>query len=107
MVRVPEGYYAVIFFEKKSRTYGVKFPNYPGVTTYGRTFDKAVEMAEEALSVALESDFDRKYPLPESHKPRVKRGERIVFISLKAEIRMAYLLRGWRELRRFRGLHRL
>lgn len=97
MKQIPEGYYAVIFYEKKSKTYGVRFADHPGIVTYGRTFEEAIKMAEEALSAALESDFDRDQPLPVNHKPKSKHGEKIVFIFLEPEIRMAYLLRAWRE----------
>lgn len=97
MRHVPEGYYAIIFHEKKSKTYGVQFPDHPGIVTYGQTFEEAVEMAQEALSAALESDFDRDQPLPTSHRPKSKRGKKTAFIPLEPEIRMAYLLRSWRE----------
>lgn len=97
MKQIPEGYYAVIFFEKESKTYGVRFPDHPGIITYGQNFGEAVEMAQEALSAALESEFDRKQPLPISHKPKTKNSDKTVFISIEPEIRMAYLLRSWRE----------
>lgn len=97
MKQIPEGYYAVIFFEKESRTYGVRFPDHPGIVTYGQTFEEAVEMAKEALSALFESEFDRKQPLPTSHKPRTKTGDKTVFVPLMPEIRLAYLIRSWRE----------
>ena len=97
MRQMPEGYFAVIFFEKESKTYGVRFPDHPGIVTYGQTFKEAVEMAQEALSAALESDFDRKQALPASHRPRVREGEKAVLIPLEPEVKMAYLLRNWRE----------
>lgn len=97
MREIPQGYFAIIFFEKKSKTYGARFPDHPGIVTFGSTFEEAVDMAQEALAAALESDFDREQPLPPSHKPRVKEGAKGVFIPLEPEIRMAYLLRRWRE----------
>lgn len=97
MKDMPTGYFAVIFFEKKSKTYGVRFPDYPGIVTFGSTFEEAVDMAQEALAAALESDFDREQPLPACHKPKVKGDEKAVLIPLEPEIRMAYLLRRWRE----------
>lgn len=97
MKMIPAGYYAVIFFEKKSKTHGVRFPDHPGIVTYGKTHEEAIEMAQEALSVALESEFDRDQPLPSSHKPKAKGGNKVVFIPLEPEVRMAYLLRRWRE----------
>ena len=97
MRQIPEGYYAVVFFEKGSKTYGVRFPEHPGIVTYGYTFEDAVELSKEALSAALESDFDRDQPLPVSRRPKAKNSDKVIFVSLEPEIRMAYLLRSWRE----------
>lgn len=96
-MRIPEGYYAVLFPEWKSETIGVKFPEHPGIVTYGHDMKEAEKNACEALNVALESDFDRRVPLPSSHKPKIKSRERIIFVSIEPAIRMAYLLRAWRE----------
>lgn len=97
MKKIPTGYFAVIFEEKQSKTFGVRFPDLPGIVTYGHSFDEAVENAQEALEVALETDFDRDQPLPICKKPTPKKGEKVVFITLEPEIWMAYLLRSWRE----------
>lgn len=97
MKHIPEGYYAVIFYEKGSKTYGVRFPDHPGIVTFGYSFEEAATMAEEALSAALESEFDRHQTLPMSHRPKLKRGEKLIFVILEPEIRTAYLLRSWRE----------
>lgn len=97
MKQIPTGYFAIIFQEKQSKTFGVRFPDLPGVVTFGRHFDAAVENAEEALAAALETDFDRDQPLPNCQKPKAKKGEKVVFITLEPEIWMAYLLRSWRE----------
>lgn len=98
MKHIPDGYYAKIFYEKKSKTYGVKFPDFPGIITFGHSFDEAVEMAKEALSTSLESDFDRSQPLPATkYKPKSKNSEKLVFIPLEPDIRLAYLIRSWRE----------
>jgi len=67
------------------------------VNTFGRDEDEAEEMAREALNLALEADFDRGLRLPASRKPRVGHGEHIVLVPLDAEVRMAYVLRMWRE----------
>lgn len=97
MKKVPDGYYAIIFSEKKSQTYGVRFPDFPGIVTFGKTPDKAKEMAAEALAASLESDFDRHQPLPTPKKVKTKHGEQSVFIQMDPEIKTAYLLRSWRE----------
>jgi predicted RNase H-like HicB family nuclease len=104
-MRVPEGYYAVLFREPESKTIGVRFPALPGVITYGRDWEEAQEMAREALNVALEMDFERNVKLPPpGRKPRARQGDRVVFVRLDPEVRMAYLLRWWRERK---GLTRL
>lgn len=94
---IPDGYNALIFYEKNSKTYGVRFPDFPGIFTFGKNIEEAKEMAAEALSAALESDFDRKQALPTEKKIKVKKGEKVVFIPMEPEIKTAYLLRQWRE----------
>lgn len=94
---VPEGYFAVFYKDKDSGTIGVKFPEHPGVITYGRDYDEAMEMAREALSAALETDFERGVELPTAKRPKLKRGEKALFVRLDPDIWMAYLLRYWRE----------
>ena len=55
-------------------------------------------MASEALNATLESEYDRRLPLPRPRgKPRVKKGQEAVFIPLDPEVRTAFLVRGWRE----------
>ena len=98
---VPEGYFAVLYKEGKSGTIGVRFPEHPGVITYGQDHEEAIEMAREALSAALESDFERGVELPAAKKPKAQQGEKVVFIRLEPEIWMAYLLRHWREQSKF------
>lgn len=97
MKNIPDGYYAIIFYERESRTFGVRFPDHPGIVTYGHSFEESVDMAQEALAAALETGFDRQQQLPECHRPKAKRGRRVVFIPIEPEIRMAYVLRRWRE----------
>lgn len=97
MSQIPDGYYAIIFFEKRSKTYGVRFPDFPGVVTFGNSFDEAVEMASEALAAVLESDFDRDQHLPKTRRVKTKKGEKLAFIPIEPEIKTAYLLRYWRE----------
>ena len=96
-MKVPHGYFAILFHEPESNTVGVRFPEHPGVITYGHDWKEAEEMAQEALHAALDADFERGARLPPLHKPRAKQGERLVFIRLDPEVRTAYLLRGWRE----------
>ncbi|HLG20147.1 MAG TPA: type II toxin-antitoxin system HicB family antitoxin [Bdellovibrionota bacterium] len=94
---VSDGYYAVLFKEPKSKTVGVRFPDHPSVITYGRDWKEAEEHAREALSAALEAEFERGATLPRLSKPKAKRNEKVVFVPIDPEVRTAYLLRAWRE----------
>ena len=93
---VPSGYYAVLRADDDGNVL-VRFPQHPGVNTFGRDWEEAEDMASEALNVALESDFDRGIKLPALRKPRVGKDERVVLVPLEAEVRMAFVLREWRE----------
>ena len=93
---VPSGYYAVLGADDDGNVL-VRFPQHPGVNTFGRDWEEAEDMASEALNVALESDFDRGIKLPALRKPRVGKDERVVLVPLEAEVRMAFVLREWRE----------
>jgi len=93
---VPSGYYAVLRADDDGNVL-VRFPQHPGVNTFGGNWEEAEEMAIEALNVALESDFERGFKLPPLRKPRARKGERVILVPLDAEVRMAYVLREWRE----------
>jgi len=93
---VPSGYYAILRADDEGNVL-VRFPQHPGVNTFGRDWEEAEDMASEALNVALESDFDRGIKLPALRKPRVGKEERVVLVPLEAEVRMAFVLREWRE----------
>lgn len=92
---VPGGYFAIL--EEDEDTILVQFPQHSTINTYGYDWEHAEEMAREALSAALESDFERGYKLPPVKKPRAKKGRKVVFIPLEPEVRTAYMLRAWRE----------
>ena len=94
---VPKAYHAVMKLEPKSDTIGVRFPDHPGVITYGRSWDQAAQMAGEALNAALGVEFDRDLELPPAKKPKAKRGERLVLVRLDPEIWMAFVVRDWRK----------
>jgi predicted RNase H-like HicB family nuclease/DNA-binding XRE family transcriptional regulator len=97
IMTVAEGYFAIFYKDKESGTIGVKFPEHPGVITYGRDYGEALKMAREALSAALEADFERGFELVPTKKPKLKRGEKTFLVRLPPDIWMAYLLRYWRE----------
>lgn len=92
------GYWAILIPDRESSTVGVVFPDHPTVITYGTDREHAVEMGAEALNATLEVEFDRHLPLPRpSGKPKPKKGQEAVFITLDPEVRTAFLVRGWRE----------
>ena len=93
---VLSGYYAVLRADGEGNIL-VRFPQHPEVNTFGRDWGEAVDMAKEALNVALESDFERGVKLPALRKPRLRKGERAILVPLEAGVRMAYVLRQWRE----------
>lgn len=92
-MHVPNGYFAILCREPRSKTIGVHFPDFPGVVTYGSDWTEAEEHAREALSAALESEFERGLKLPLLRKPKGKLGQKVMFIKMDHEIRLAYLLR--------------
>ena len=92
---VPNGYFAIL--EKDEDTILVQFPQHPTINTFGYDWEHAEEMAQEALSAALEADFERGYKLPPVKKPRAKKGRKVVFVPLEPEVRTAYMLRAWRK----------
>jgi len=96
-MHLPNGYFAILYREASSRTIGVRFPEHPGVVTYGSTWDEARDNAREALSAALETDYERGYQLPAARRHKARRGERVIFVQLDPEVLTAYLLRSWRE----------
>ena len=92
------GYFAVLVPDEESDTIGVFFKDHPNIITYGYDREHAIEMGAEALNATLEVEYDRHLPLPNpSGKPRAKKGQEVVFISLDPEVRTAFLVRGWRE----------
>jgi len=94
---IPRGYFAVLYPLPGDEGVGVKFVEHPNVITWGRDWTHAEEMAREALSLSLETEFSRGFRLPRATKPQAKRGERVVFVPLEPEVRVAYQLREYRE----------
>ena len=54
--------YIALFEENGKGGYGVVFPDFPGCISAGSTFDEAVRMAHEALS--LHTEGEKKLPKP-------------------------------------------
>ena len=49
-------YIAIVHKEPKS-DFGVSFPDFPGCITAGNNIDEAKDMAEEALTLHIQSDI--------------------------------------------------
>ena len=94
---VPRGYYAILYCLPEGDDIGVRFPEHPNINTCGTDWKHAEEMAQEVLSLVLEVDFEHGFKLPKARKPKAKRGERVIFVPIEPEIRIAYLLRALRE----------
>jgi len=92
---IPRGYYATL--EKTEDTVLVRFPQHSNIITYGFDWEHAEEMAKEVLSAVLETDYETGYKLPPLIKPRVKKGQKLIFVEIDPEVHTAYLLRFWRE----------
>ncbi len=95
---IPKGYYAVLYkLSDDSKEIAARFPEHPTINTYGFGWEHAEEMANEALSFALEADYKQGYHLPKANKPKAEPGERIIFVPIDIEVRVAYMLRQLRE----------
>ena len=94
---VPQGYWATLYELPDGAGVGVRFVDHTNVTTYGTDWVHALEMAKEALAATLEVDFAQGFRLPEARKPRARSGERLAFVPLDPEVRVAYVLRDLRE----------
>lgn len=94
---VPEGYWAVLYELPEGKGVGVRFAEHPNVITYGTDWDHARDAAQEALAAALAVDFEQGFRLPEATTPKASTGERVVFVPLEPDVRLAYVLRDLRE----------
>jgi len=93
-----EGYYAVLKKDAASGTVLAAFPDHAHINTFGENREQVIQMAEDALNETLIYEFERGLQVPELPKrPRPGPGRDIVFILLRPEVRMAFLLRKWRS----------
>ena len=61
--------YSAVFELDENGYYNVSFPSFPGCVTFGKTFEEAKEMAEEALGLWIEEMESRKEKLPKVTSP--------------------------------------
>ncbi|MCL4236296.1 MAG: type II toxin-antitoxin system HicB family antitoxin [Deltaproteobacteria bacterium] len=93
-----EGYYAILKKDRRSGAVLVSFPDHPHINTFGDHREHALAMAEDALNQTLVVEFERGLTVPpRSRKPDVGARSEAVFVSLRPEVRMAFLLRRWRS----------
>ena len=71
-------YPAIIELDADGKSYNVRFPDLEGCLTYGSTKKEALENAQEALSLYLESLDSRAKEIPNSSKLS---GENISYVS--------------------------
>ena len=94
---IPKGYYAILYKLPDGDEIAVRFAEHPNINTYGFDWEHAEEMAHEALSLTLEEDYKLGFHLPRARKPKARPGERVVFVPIDIEVRVAYMLRELRE----------
>lgn len=87
----PEGYYAILY--KRKGEVVVEFPDHWNIITSADSWEAAIEAAQEALAIALEEGFERGFVLPEPTRPKATQRRKVLFVPIRMEIRMAYLLR--------------
>ena len=56
-------HYIALIHKDADSSYGVSFPDIPGVITGADTIDEAIQMAREVLEFAAE-DWDGEFPMP-------------------------------------------
>lgn len=86
-------YYARI--TKSGPDFIVAFPEFPNINTYGKSLEKALAEAREALNGTLETEFERGYALPEPGKHGDKRSYHP--ISVLPHVEIAYALKRMRN----------
>jgi antitoxin HicB len=85
-------YYALI--NKIDDDFVVTFPQFPTISTYGKTLDEALINAEEALNGCIESDFERGFEIPE---PKIYNENNCYKIKIRPHIEIAIKLRKLRQ----------
>lgn len=59
-VKYKEVEYPAVIRKDEDGAYTIMFPDFPGCVTFGYTFDEAIKMGEEALSLWIEVLNDNK-----------------------------------------------
>ncbi len=85
-------YPARISYDETDKIFSVEFPDLQGCLTFGKTYDEALFMACDALSLYLESVIERKLVLP---RPSTIKGT--VLIEPRPGVSFALWLRAKRK----------
>ena len=93
-------YYLALIKKQKDKKFLVEFPGLPGCLTGGRTFEKALSNAKEALDGWLAAHCDRDLNIPMPHAGK-KKGNGLHLIEGNVQIEFAI---GLRQLRKKKGL---
>jgi len=72
---------------------GVTFPQAPGCSTFGETYEEMLAMAQEALEGWLESWLVTGDVPPEPKPVSVRRGQRAIVVQVPAELAAAIAIR--------------
>jgi antitoxin HicB len=88
------GYSMSFIWSNEDRAYHVRCRDLPEIVTAGATKAEALEMAEDALEVAIVGRIEDELEIPVSSKPRKR--ERLVPLSARLAAKLA-VYRVWRE----------
>lgn len=94
---IPKGYFAILEKEPESGHITIDFPEHENICSSGLDWKHAEEMAHEALNVTLEEEFKVGFKLPKASKPKAKKGQKVIFVPLRLDLQIAFLLRESRE----------
>jgi antitoxin HicB len=83
-------YPTIIKYAKEDKAYTVEFPDMPTVNTFGETLEEALAMAEEAMNLFLEFEFERGQEAPSVSRLT---GKNVHQIPVEPHIALSYDLR--------------
>lgn len=87
-----------VVIERDGSGYAVRFPDIPEAITAGSSYEEALEMAQDALEVAIEFYFeaDRQVPMPSAAAPGQETVELPASVSAKVLLLNEMLAQGMR-----------
>jgi len=76
--------------QKEKKSYLVSFPDLPGCFSFGESFEEALEMAREALTLYLEEAKDPKWEVP---KPKNRKSKNYYWITPDEKVAVPLMIR--------------